>query len=462
MIEYRDTDGVIFKNRDFDDVLWYQVRAFVGNLSDSIGLADTIGEKNILKALSDSIALADIITKNSSKPLSDSIGVSDSPVKNVQINKSDSIGLADIITKNSSKPLSDSIGLADSPVKNTSKPLSDFIGLADIIAKTSSISLADIVAFADAITGKNIQINKNDSVNFSDVIAFNMVKALQEVLAIGDSIAKTTSIIQSDIIALADSITGKNISKSLSDSISIGDVLEDGIEIKFKDTDVIFENRGVDGVLWHKRVTSIVKNIQIVKQETLLIEDFLAKNTSYHLQDQFVIGDTLFKNYIKDLIDSFGLADDFSATLINDLPDIFRDMVVVPARVRSVSAPARKRQVICTPIHLQGGNMDCSLETDLLEFSPKQNWEEYYAVFNFARVITPLTTIAHATILVYDEAGVEVSETFTDDTKTQIVGSKVYVWVRGGTEQTYKITCRIIMSNGEKFEQDATLEVVEV
>lgn len=110
---------------------------------------------------------------------------------------------------------------------------------------------------------------------------------------------------------------------------------------------------------------------------------------------------------------------------------------------------------MCTPVDAQGTN-------DLLEFSPKQIWEEYYVVFNFARVITPLTTIQSTVILVYDEAGTEVSETFTDDTKTQITGAKVFVWVRGGTEQTYKITCRIIMSNGEKFEQDATLEVTEV
>jgi uncharacterized Zn finger protein len=65
-------------------------------------------------------------------------------------------------------------------------------------------------------------------------------------------------------------------------------------------------------------------------------------------------------------------------------------------------------------------------------------------------------------VIVYDEAGAVVTSTLTDDTKLTIVNSKVYVWVRGGNEQTYKITCKIVMSNGEKFEQDAELEVTEV
>jgi hypothetical protein len=174
------------------------------------------------------------------------------------------------------------------------------------------------------------------------------------------------------------------------------------------------------------------------------------------------------------------LRDDFEATLITGIAELFRDMViaekvksvlsqlkvkqvlsktilreVLSENTRQVNIDIRRRQVMCTPVNEQG-------TTDLLAFSPKQNWEEYYVAFNFARVITPLTTIASTDIRVYDESGAEVSETLTDDTKTQITGTKVFVWVRGGTEQTYKITCKITMSNGEKFEQDATLEVTEV
>ena len=98
----------------------------------------------------------------------------------------------------------------------------------------------------------------------------------------------------------------------------------------------------------------------------------------------------------------------------------------------------------------------------MLEFSPKQSFEEYYVVFNFSRVITPLTTILSTLVTVYDESDVEVTDILTDSTKLSVLGSKVYVWVRGGSEQIYKITCKIYMSNNERFEQDAELQVQEV
>jgi hypothetical protein len=97
----------------------------------------------------------------------------------------------------------------------------------------------------------------------------------------------------------------------------------------------------------------------------------------------------------------------------------------------------------------------------MLEFGPKQPWEEYYVAFNFVRVITPETEIESAIISVVDEEGADATSTLTDPTKIEIVDEKVFVWVRGGTEQVYKITCRITMDNGEKFEQDAELEVIE-
>jgi len=97
------------------------------------------------------------------------------------------------------------------------------------------------------------------------------------------------------------------------------------------------------------------------------------------------------------------------------------------------------------------------------EFSTKQNWEEYFVVFNFVRVITPLTSILTADVYVYDESGTDVTSSLTDPSKLQVSGgTKVFVWVQGGSEQTYKITCKIVMSNGEKFEQDASILVEEV
>jgi hypothetical protein len=134
---------------------------------------------------------------------------------------------------------------------------------------------------------------------------------------------------------------------------------------------------------------------------------------------------------------------------------LFRD-IITPLKTKQVTAEHRIKQVLCTPILLQG-------ENDMLEFSTKQNWEEYFVVFNFVRVITPLTSILTADVYVYDESGTDVTSSLTDPSKLQVSGgTKVFVWVQGGSEQTYKITCKIVMSNGEKFEQDASILVEEV
>lgn len=133
---------------------------------------------------------------------------------------------------------------------------------------------------------------------------------------------------------------------------------------------------------------------------------------------------------------------------------LFRD-IITPIKIKQATSDARIRQVLCTPISLQ--EVD-----DMLPFSPKQNYEEYYVAFNFVRVITPLTSIATTDVFVFDESNVDVTSTLTDASKLQVSGTKVYVWVRGGSEQVYKITCKITMTNGEKFEQDASIEVTEV
>jgi hypothetical protein len=133
---------------------------------------------------------------------------------------------------------------------------------------------------------------------------------------------------------------------------------------------------------------------------------------------------------------------------------IFRDIITSISRIKKMLF-TKTREVLCTPVSLHG-------RITMLEFSQKQSYEQYYVAFNFVRVITPLTSIASVDVHVYDELGTDVSSTLTDASKLHVSGAKVFVWVCGGNEQTYKITCKIVMTNDEKFEQDALLEVMEI
>lgn len=93
-------------------------------------------------------------------------------------------------------------------------------------------------------------------------------------------------------------------------------------------------------------------------------------------------------------------------------------------------------------------------------FSPKQSYEEYYISFNFKNVLGD-DTITSATVTVVDALGADATSTLTTVGSQVISGSNVNVWVKAGTAQRYKITCKIVSSSEEKYEQDAYIVVEE-
>lgn len=94
-------------------------------------------------------------------------------------------------------------------------------------------------------------------------------------------------------------------------------------------------------------------------------------------------------------------------------------------------------------------------------FGNKQPYEEYYVSFNFSNDIACGEEIDSASVVVIDGEG--------EDATAEIVksvllasGCRVFVFVQGGTEQTYKMTCKVICSNTEKYEKEAYLPVSDI
>lgn len=95
-------------------------------------------------------------------------------------------------------------------------------------------------------------------------------------------------------------------------------------------------------------------------------------------------------------------------------------------------------------------------------FRAKQPWEAYYITMDFFRDIDDGARIVSATVKVVDGSGEDKTDTMTDANKQIISGQKVIIWICGGTEDTYKVTCKIETSSGEKYELDAYQEVIEL
>lgn len=98
---------------------------------------------------------------------------------------------------------------------------------------------------------------------------------------------------------------------------------------------------------------------------------------------------------------------------------------------------------------------------EMHSFGEKQSWEEYYVSFNFVRLVDKSTTIQSVIVIVFDEDNNIVTDTLIDAEKTLISGTRILIFVRGGSNQVYKITCRITCENGECFEEDGELPVIE-
>lgn len=87
---------------------------------------------------------------------------------------------------------------------------------------------------------------------------------------------------------------------------------------------------------------------------------------------------------------------------------------------------------------------------------PKQPYEEYYIEFNFKNDIVIGDSIETAAATVTPDGLV------IDHSIQSIDGNSVYVWVSSGNSKvTYVISCKIVTVNGEKYELDAQLPVVE-
>lgn len=95
-------------------------------------------------------------------------------------------------------------------------------------------------------------------------------------------------------------------------------------------------------------------------------------------------------------------------------------------------------------------------------FSDKQPYEEYYIEFDHTldlEAATIATAVVTAMVVV---TGADVSTVIIDAAKQLITDTSVMVWVRAGVSGTdYKITSRIVASDGSKYELDGLMLVME-
>lgn len=138
--------------------------------------------------------------------LTDSVAIADELSKGVGKAETEAVGISDVLTKAASRPLADAVGISDAIAKKTGRPLVDQVEVSDAIAKSTGKSAADQVTIADAVakaTGKSL----TDQVDITDSIAKKVGRSIADALAIADSLAR-------------------RVGKAIADALGISDLLE--------------------------------------------------------------------------------------------------------------------------------------------------------------------------------------------------------------------------------------------
>lgn len=401
----------------------YRVRAFARN-SAGVGYGNIVGAITDL-VLNETILFTDLLTKA------------------ISISKSETIQITDSLLKTPVITLQDSVIINDSLKKEVDAVFQDSITIEDVLKKESNILIRDSVEFTDQLA-KTVVKNLREQVAFSDSILKSIELTLNDNVVFTDQLAKGIYIVLSDQVTFYDTIV-KQAEKVLADTIDIWDLTALSLAAVFKDI-----------LLAAERIRSI---LALIKVREIASEEKVREVVVEKVEDSIITS-----AIIKQVIDEAKIKQQLNSLVKEILMCIKCKEIDSERKIKEISCENKVKEalcdipirtVMCLPIYLQK-------EEIMLAFSAKQSYEEYFVAFNFARVITSGTTISSATVIVYDAVGAVVTSTLTDVDKQSISGTKIFVWVRGGSEQTYKITCRIVMSNSEKFEQDAELPVTEV
>jgi hypothetical protein len=141
--------------------------------ADSVAIADSFARVvEFNRSLSDTVAIADVISKAIEVPLADAVAITEAAlVKDIGKPLSDQVAITDVFTRVVSflRLFSDTVTIADSITKAVSKSLSDTLSITDALAKDMSIALDDQVAITDAIS-KAFGLTLTDSVAIADLI----------------------------------------------------------------------------------------------------------------------------------------------------------------------------------------------------------------------------------------------------------------------------------------------------
>lgn len=233
---------------------------------------------------------------------------------------SDTVTLADALSKTVNKPIAEALTLVESLGKTDNKTLTESNPLADNIKKDTQKNVVETIQLVESLI-KAISKNTAESLNINDIISTlkSFYRSLTENTPLTDGIIKQISSSIFDAVSANDSIIKESaFNRQLIETLAISEIIRFGTEkfltdaIGLLDALVSETGKGVslsDGFL----VVETISNIEISKgiSEGININDSLSREVSYNLsiQTALQIAETLIKRYDKSLTDALSIAE---------------------------------------------------------------------------------------------------------------------------------------------------------
>lgn len=285
-----------------NNVVEYQNSASAGSKTATVsftGATSFLGTVNAIIAFKSGGA-------TTTKTLTDTITTGDSVTnKAVSLAKSDTVTIGENVTKAKSRTLTETVTLSETDQATIAKIRSDVLTLSDSIASIvghyTFKSLADTVTVTDTIVlikGKNV--NVFDTMTFSDTLSKAKFATRTDSMTASDTISLTKgrNISVSDAIAFSESLS-KAKSATRADSITSNDtiVLSKGRNVSVSDTFTFSDSlsKAKTRTLTDSISSSdtIRKQIQRLKTDVLSFLDGQTKSVSVRVGDYLVTTDTI-------------------------------------------------------------------------------------------------------------------------------------------------------------------------
>lgn len=316
------------------------VKVLIRIFTEAIIVVDSIAKSIIMVAFAEIVLLADTLTKQTQRTLSDIVTLVDDLLISFLKTFSETILLADSIAKQTGKALTDIVLLADSITsKITAKVISEAIILADTISKSTSRAYTETIILIDDLIVTFLK-TLTETILLVDSVAKSTAKAaFAEVVLLADSISNQAQKVFSEALILADDLL-ISFAKTFTETIVLADTIAKSI-VKAALTEVVVLADSISNQAQKifaeaiSLVDDLIVTFAKTLSETLILADSIAKSTSRAFGEAVTMADSILKQTSKTFSDIVALVDTIATQILTQA--YFKTLTEVVTLVDTIS-----------------------------------------------------------------------------------------------------------------------------